>query len=235
MWLINYYYPFSPTLSGCFTSKNDAVLGTLHALTLQLLHQTPGGRTVIYFIAEETQRHGCHTGTKGSQDSSPRTLVMSTVFIYREIKRCRRTVCTATFWVWETDCYLETEFLKIFIEILSTGSKVHPLRQVVRGISLELPALMRPANAVICRKCSTCWPLEPWHDHPRLRNEDRSPRSVTSLWSEAQIPEKVRHETGTHHRTGWLTLSSSGHFLLPCFCQRGSESPEAEVQRRRVS
>lgn len=47
IWLINYYYPFSPTISGCFTSKNDAILGTLHALTLQLLHQTPGGRTVI--------------------------------------------------------------------------------------------------------------------------------------------------------------------------------------------
>lgn len=81
MWLINYYYPFSPTLFGCFTSKNDAVLGTLHALTLPLLHQTPGGKTVIYFRAEETQRHGCHTGTKGSQDSSPRTLVMSTVYL----------------------------------------------------------------------------------------------------------------------------------------------------------
>ena len=37
----------SPTISGCFTSKNDAVLGTLHTLTLQLLHQTAGGRTVI--------------------------------------------------------------------------------------------------------------------------------------------------------------------------------------------
>lgn len=38
------------------------------------------------FIAEETQRHGCHTGTKGSQDSSPRTGYVNCVYLPRNKK-----------------------------------------------------------------------------------------------------------------------------------------------------